>query len=253
MRYFFDTVETIPEGVGFALFGPCHLLWLAGFAVFTVLCCLVYRRQAPAGRRRMRLVMAALLIADECFKHVCLLTHGEFLPKYLPLHLCSINILLIAIHAVRPSKALDNFLYAICIPGALAALLFPAWTPLPAANFMHIHSATVHILLAAYPIMLTAGGDIRPALWELPRPLLLLAALAAVAYGANLVFGTNFMFLMYAEAGNPLMWFEKTFGSYLVGFPVLGAAVILVMYTPVLLHTRRKGKQDAKGHRLAAR
>lgn len=67
------------------------------------------------------------------------------------------------------------------------------------------------------------------------------------------LFGTNFMFLMYAEAGNPLMWFEKTFGSYLVGFPVLGAAVILVMYTPVLLHTRRKGKQDAKGHRLAAR
>lgn len=251
MRYFFDTAETIPEGVGFALFGGCHLLWLAGFAVFTVLCCLAYRQAAPARRRWMRLAMAALLIADECFKHVCLLTHGNFLPKYLPLHLCSINILLIAIHAVRPSKVLDNFLYVICIPAAMAALLFPAWTPLPAANFMHIHSATVHILLAAYPIMLTAGGDIRPSLRELPRTLLLLAVLAAGAYACNLAFGTNFMFLMYAETGNPLQWFETAFGNHLIGFPVLGAAVILVMYAPVLLQTIRKGKHHAKGRSVS--
>lgn len=105
-----------------------------------------------------------------------MLTHGAFLPKYLPLHLCSIHIILIAVHAVRPSKGLENFLYAIWIPGALAALLFPAWTPLPPANFMRIHSAAVHILPAAYPIMLTAGGDIRPAVRELPRTLLLLLA-----------------------------------------------------------------------------
>lgn len=240
MRYFFDTVETIPEGMGFGLFGPCHLLWLAGFAAFTAACCLVYRRLAPAGRRRMRLGMAALLVADECFKQICLLAYGNFLPKYLPLHLCSINILLIAIHAVRPGKALDHFLYTICIPGALAALLFPSWTALPAANFMHIHSFTVHILLAAYPIMLTVNGDIRPSLRGLPHTLALLAGLAAGAYAFNLALGTNFMFLMYAEAGNPLRWFETAFGSHLVGFPVLGAAVVLVMYAPVLLQMLRK-------------
>lgn len=250
MRYFLDTVETIPEGVGFSLFGTCHLLWLLGFAVFTVLCCLAYRRASRPGRRKMRLGMAALLIADECFKQVCLLTQGNFLPKYLPLHLCSINILLIAVHAVRPSKTLDNFLYTVCIPipGALAALLFPAWTPLPPANFMHIHSATVHILLAAYPIMLTAGGDIRPEPRELPRTLLLLFALAGVAYAVNLAFGTNFMFLMYAEPGNPLKWFENTFGNHLVGFPVLGAAVIFVMYVPVSLWRAWKGRAGTKEH-----
>ena len=41
----------------------------------------------------------------------------------LPLHLCSINIIFIAIHAWKPGKMLDNFLYGICIPGAVAALL----------------------------------------------------------------------------------------------------------------------------------
>ncbi len=251
MRYFFDTVETIPEGVGFRLFGMCHLLWLAGFVLFAVLCSLLYRQAGAERRRQMRFCMVALLVADECFKHICLLTHDAFLPKYLPLHLCSINIFLILIHAFRPSKTLDNFLYMVCIPGAVAALLFPAWTPLPAANFMHIHSATIHILLATYPIMLTAGHEIRPDVREVPRALLLLLGLAAVAYGANLLFDTNFMFLMYAEAGNPLKWFETAFGNHLIGFPVLGAAVILVMYAPVLLRTRRKEDYDAKGRSVS--
>lgn len=64
VRHFFDTVEPIPEGVGFALFGACHLLWLAGFVVFTVLCCLLYRRLAVSGREWMRRGMAALLLAE---------------------------------------------------------------------------------------------------------------------------------------------------------------------------------------------
>lgn len=246
MRYFFDTAETIPEGVGFKLFGISHLLWLAAFVVFAVGCSLLYRQLDPARRKRMRQIMAALLLADECFKHVCLLTHGTFLPKYLPLHLCSINIILIVIHVLRPSKVLDNFLYTICIPGAIAALLFPAWTPLPPANFMNIHSSTIHILLATYPIMLTAAREIRPSVRELPRTILLLLVLAAVAYGANRLFDTNFMFLMYADAGNPLKWFETAFGSHLIGFPVLGAAVILVMYAPQLIGKIRQGSHSAR-------
>ena len=34
MQYFLDTVETIPEGVGFVMFGGLHLVWLAASFVF---------------------------------------------------------------------------------------------------------------------------------------------------------------------------------------------------------------------------
>lgn len=160
----------------------------------------------------------------------CLLAGGNYRASYLPLHLCSINIFLIALHALHPSRLLDNFLYAICIPAALAALLFPTWVSLPVANFMHLHSFTVHILLASYPIMLTAGGDIRPQARYLPGCVALVLALAVPVYFVNVAFGTNFMFLMQADAGNPLRWFQQAFGSHLVGYPVLAGAVFAAMY-----------------------
>ena len=108
MNYLLDTTQTIPEGVGFALFGPTHLVWLAFFLVFTVVCCLVYHSLRSTQKDKMRLVFAALLLADELFKYIILTVGDRWLPDYLPLHLCSVNIFLLAILAVRPNKLLDN-------------------------------------------------------------------------------------------------------------------------------------------------
>ena len=84
--------------------------------------------------------------------------------------------------------------------------------------------------------MLIVGGDIKPRLQYLPRSLLLLIGLALVAKGVNHLYGTNFMFLESASKGNPLKLFEDLFGSHLIGFPVLGAAIILLLYgTPAMV------------------
>lgn len=245
MQYFLDTVGTIKKGIGFQHYDLCHILWLLAFAVIVVACSIAYRHCDARKRRKFRVGVAALLVIDEVFKQVCLQLGDNFKFDYLPLHLCSINILLIAIHVVRPSRVLDNFLYTVCIPGALAALLFPTWTKLPFENFMHIHSFTVHILLALYPIMLTAGADIRPAVREIPKTLGFLGILAAVVYGLNLLLDTNFMFLMKAPKGNPLYWFEKNFGEHLIGYPILIALVLLLMYIPVVFATRRRKQTPA--------
>ncbi len=240
MSYFWYTSETIPQGFGFPMYGTVHLLWLAAFVLLTVGMCLLYRSLRQRGRDLWRRTVAALLVADEMFKVVPMLAMGLYRADYLPFHLCSVNILVIAVHSCRRSKLLDSFLYTICIPGALAALLFPSWTDMPAMNFMCIHSFTVHILLALYPIVLTAAGEIRPSLRDLPRCMLLLLALAAFAYGVNVLLHTNFMFLMYAEAGNPLYWFQSNWGSHLLGFPVLILAVLVVMYAPWYIARRAK-------------
>ena len=181
----------------------------------------------------MRRLFATLLLADEAFKAACLLAGGNYRASYLRLHLCSINIFIIALHALRPCSLLDNFLYAICIPAALAALLFPTWVSLPAANFMHLHSFTVHILLAGYPIMLTAGGDIRPQARYLPGCVALVLALPV--YFVNVAFGTNFMFLMQADAGSPLLWFQQAFGGHLVGLLCTGRCCFRCNVRPAVL------------------
>ena len=235
MKYLLDTTNTIPEGVGFPLFGAVHLIWLGVCLVFVVGSCMVYRNLRSTQRDKMRIIFAVALVADELFKYAILTVGHRWLPDYLPFHLCSVNIFLIALHCVRPGKLTDNFLYTVCIPGALSALLFPNWAALPFPNLMHIHSFTVHALLVAYPVMLTFAGEIRPSGRYVPKCLLLMAVLGIPGMICNLFLDTNFMFLMYADPGNPLYIFEQMWGNHLLGLPVLIAAVVLVMHGPRLL------------------
>ena len=247
-QYFFESSGTIVKGVGFSHFEGLHFAWLFAFVAFCGVSCYLYKNRSPEKRKKMRYLFAMLLLLDEAIKIAGLAAFGNYDVSYLPLHLCSINIILIAVHVLKPSKALDNFLYAICIPAAIAALLFPTWTKLPLLNFMHIHSFTVHILLATYPIMLTVGGDIRPTAKELPKSLLLLMGLALPVYVVNLLCDTNFMFLMEAGKGNPLYWFEEAWGSHFLGFPVIMAGVLLVMYFPHIVHFIKRKRSEKEIH-----
>ncbi len=243
MKYFFETTESIVEGVGFSLFDRLHLLWLGVAFVCLIGNLFGYRRLTASGKSLWRKTIAWLLIADELFKMAILIYSGHYGFSYLPFHLCSINIFLIAVHAYRPSQILDNFLYTVCIPGALAALLFPTWTSLPITSGMHLHSFTVHILLLLYPTVLTLGGDLKPDVKKLPKSLGLLALMAIPIYGLNLLLDTNFMFLMSADPGNPLYFFETLWGSHLLGFPVIIAGVLLVMYGPIILIQKLRKKE----------
>lgn len=242
MMYFLETSGTIPTGLGFEHFDRTHLTWLVIAALIIGANCLLYRGLNASNRARWNKIMALLLIANELFKHTMLLIGGNFEPTYLPLHLCSINIFLIAIHAWRPSATLSNFLYTVCIPGAIAALLFPSWTKLPVLNFMHLHSSTIHIQLVMYPLVLAVNGVLKPSAKGIPECLGLLVILAGVALVANLIFDTNFMFLMEADKGNPLYAFEQLFGNHLIGFPILISAVLVIMYVPMEIYRRHKEK-----------
>lgn len=245
MQYFLDTTETIPAGSGFSLYSGIHCAWLLAFAAIVALNCIWYRKMQDKARRIWKKSVAMLLLLDELFKMVMLIIGRRYLPSYLPLHLCSINIFLITIHAWKPSKLLSGYLYTVGIPGAMAAMLFPSWTSLPLLNFMHIHSFTVHILLALYPITLGVAGELSPQVKMLPKYLLLLVAMAIPIYGINLLLDTNFMFLMSADAGNPLYLFEQLWGNHLYGFPVLITAVLIVMYVPLVIFraTKKRLKQ----------
>ena len=233
MKYFMDTTETVESGAGFSQFGVLHLTWLAVFLVICLVSILWYKKQDAHNRKRWKITVAVLLLLDELFKVIMLVIGGRYTASYLPLHLCSINIFVITSHAFRPSKVTGGYLYTVGIAGAVAALLFPSWTSLPFMNFMHLHSFTVHILLALYPITLFATGEIKPYAKDIPKYLLLLLGMAVPIYFINLVLDTNFMFLMQADPGNPLAIFEQMWGNHLLGFPVIISGVLIVMYVPL--------------------
>ena len=238
MRYFLDTVETIPSGAGFSSFGTLHLMWLALFIVILVLNCLLYHKLSEDGRGKWKKIIAILIALDELFKMAMLAIGDRYTASYLPLHLCSINIFLVAFHAWKPNKTIGAFLYTVCIPGAIAALLFPSWTALPFGNFMHLHSFTIHILLALYPLVLAINGEIHINVRNVPKCLLLLIGMAIPIYLINMILDTNFMFLMSVEEGNPLYLFEQMWGNHLLGYPVIIAGILIIMYLPVILYKK---------------
>ncbi len=235
MSNFFHTVNTISPGMGFDHFGITHILWLI-FSVFSIFRLSVsYKKAGREKKEKIKHAVAIALIFEEMAKTILLLILGRYTADHLPLHLCSINIFIIAIHAYHPSKILGSFLYNVCIPASISALLFPGWTSLPFLNFMHIHSFTTHILLAAYPIMLVSAKEIGPDISGAVSSLFFLLALAGIIYMVNIALGTNFMFLMYPGGDNPLSFFARVFGNHLVGFIILVPFVLVFMNFPLFI------------------
>ena len=242
---FFLTKDTIPEGAGFSTFGSTHLIWLAVITIICLASIFVYRKLNFKKRRVMRIVLGSLVVLSEIIKDIVAVMVGDFDVGHLPFHLCGINVLLIGFDLIKETKAVLNFLYYFCIPGALLALFFPNWTVLPCMNFSHIHSFTIHALLVIYPLLLVSSGEVKIEVKAMPKCILLLISMAIPIYFINLFCDTNFMFLMEPETGNPLGLFEKYLGSHLWGFPILLPIVMFIMYIPLGIVARVSKKREA--------
>ncbi len=236
---FFATKDNIPKGLGFQTFDLTHILWLLGGVLFCVAACVFYKKLSEKKRKTVLTVLGVYIFLQEMVKNLVVYLLGEFSWGYLPFHLCGINILLIAFDVIKQTKVVRSFLYYFAIPGAALALLFPNWTEVPVWNFFHLHSFTIHILLVLYPLLLVTTGQVATDLKSAFKGVGLLVAMAIPVYGLNLLWDTNFMFLMEPDSGNPLELFEKLLGSHLWGFPILLPVVVLIMYVPARIFKRK--------------
>lgn len=243
MSPFWYTIDTVQQLYGssyksFELFGPVHLFWLS---LCAVLCCggfFLFRRLGETGRHRVLMILTILLLADEALKDVSSLATGQFVWQFLPFHLCSINLFICVWYTLRPNPVAAEVLYALCLPGALAALLFPSWQAVPLWNVMHLHSSTIHIMLVLYPVLLLGGG-FRPHVRRLPAVFCVLMLDTAVAALCNHFLGTNFMFLRGAYGNAALGAIQSFFGpAYILGLLLIVFAVWAVLYLPWVLAGR---------------
>ena len=239
---FFVSNEKIPEGVGFSAYGLAHILWLLAGLIFCIAACMFYRRLSADKQKIALRVLGAAIFLVEMAKNTVLIILGDFGWGYLPFHLCGINILLIIFDLFKQTKTVRSFLYYFAIPGAMLALLFPNWTEMPLWNFFNINSFTIHILLVVYPMLLISADQVDTDLKSALKGTLLLVVMAIPVYFLNMLWDTNFMFLMEPDSGNPLALFEQLLGSHLWGFPILLPVVILVMYIPARIFRKRKSK-----------
>ena len=239
MERFFD-FSIGPEAEGFGLFSAVHGIYLAAAALSALLLCLFYRRSGAERRRRLRLMLASSALALELLRAVLLMISGNYTIGRLPLHLCAIAVYLSFFHALRGGRLTGQFLYAFCMPGALAALLFPDWSYYPGLHFMTVCSFALHILVFCTILMQVAGRDIRPDIKSLPQCLGIMLAIGIPVYVFDILTNTNYLFLNWPSPGSPLELFAFLGRpGYLLGYIPLIAGVWLILYLPFVMKNKK--------------
>ena len=194
----------------------------------------------------MRRTLAISGLGLELLRAGLLALHGEYNIGRLPLHLCSMAVYIIVLHALRGGRGVGQFLYAFCMPGAVVAILFPDWSYYPALSFMTLSGFAIHTLIVAYVLMQTVGGDIQPDIRKLPFCLGIMLLIALPVYIFDRVTDTNYMFLNWPAENSPLEWFSFLGRpGYLLGYIPMIAAVWVLLYFCVRLPAgRKKGRTE---------
>lgn len=241
---FFTYQSDLPPQVGFSLYSPAHLATLVLLVCLCALCAKRFRASAAAVQQRVTRALGLLLLLWELLRtavywHIGFMGVGE-----LPLHLCGLAVFLCFFHSLWSADWLGQVLYALCLPGTCAALLFPDWTMYPFFSFVSLHAFAAHGLLVLYIVMQTASGRIVPRLSALWKPVLFLCAVVPPVALFNRHFHTNYMFLSLPSPGSPLValseWAGGTRAGYLCLFAALIFAVMVLMELPFARAARHK-------------
>lgn len=233
MPDFLKSRFTIEPGKGMDSYSLGHFIWLGLLFFLIFFLGKKYRAADEDKRKKIRIAIASLIMLDEIVKDIIMPITGQWDWSFLPLHLCSISVFVVFIHALTGNRILEEYTYAITLPTASMAMAFPDWTgALPCMNLMCIHSFSIHLLLVLYPCLLLYGGFI-PSAKQLFRLIPIVAFLAFVMYFVNGALGTNFFFVNGGGDGNPLTFLEKYIGGwYRLAFPVIAAICWIPMYLP---------------------
>ena len=243
MAQIFCFSADLPPDCGFPLFGGFHL---AALALILTLCLKIGRisRRIPGLSR----ILSCYMALSEIVRLLILAGMGHLTVDVLPLHLCSLAVWLCVVYAVRPIRWIGQTLYTLCLPGAIAALLFPDWTVYPPYSYFCLHAFAIHTAAVLFILLQLHSGSIQPGWRLMYQPVLFLAALVPILLCFNRMFRTNYLFLSQPSRGSPLVLLEcLPFGyrtSYLLALICLIALMLWIWYLPHRHRSAHKPSDD---------
>lgn len=207
------------SGTSFVHFGPDHLVALVLAAAVAVAAALGPRRSPSLVLgRRGRWLLAGVLLLELAGWNGLFALRGRFSPATdLPLHLCDINQLLLAVYLIRPRARLFDVVYHWVPVSSFLALVFPDLAAgFPSLVYFSLFSS--HGLSLAVWCYLTFGRGIWPGPGSAGFALLAVVALAVVVEPVNWLVDGNYLYLSELPA---------------VPIPLLGSLPPAPYYWPV--------------------
>jgi hypothetical integral membrane protein (TIGR02206 family) len=243
LKYFWADGSDIPSEMDTPNFSPGHIAWAISAFLLILLILLLYRRQSPTTRERIKRGFILFLLGSEIAVWIWKLAIGHYsFRDTLPLHLCSQAIFIeLAAVFIRKDTLFKEFSYSLAMPAAFSAIITPGWY-YPFFSFAYLQSAIMHMILILIPVLIVWGDGFRPDYRRLPRCFSLLLLLAAMTAIADIVFDSNYMFLCYVPKDTPLQVFEVWFGNpgYMIPEIALIFVIWTVLYLPWVIADRRR-------------
>ena len=245
-QYFWYTKDNIPEGLGFNFLGARHIItWLICLAVILTVC-FMFKKLDDKSKEFVIRGVGLSIVTIEIIKDIVVISLGQWDIEYLPLHVCGVNVILIAIWLFTRSRIIADLLYCLCSFGAALALTTPNWMTLPVWNFMHLQTVTIHTLLVIFPILVVMAGH-RPNIKNAPKCFGAVLAYSAVIYVFNKIFDSDFVFLNGAR-NTPFEPLVKIIGPlYVIPMMLLLGCIMLGMYLPWHLADKKRAKTAESG------
>ena len=248
-----DDIYSQGLSIGFKVFSPGHLIWLAVIALFCYLTGRYYRKLDSRGRDTMRKLCGLGIVLLEYAKIIVMGLNQVKILEFVPLHLCSAAGVGVLIYALWPKiKGLGQIFAYAFVPAAILAVVFPSTTMYPFLNFYSLHTFIFHGLIVAFFTWLFMSGEVVPSYKGVWTGYLFLALFALPIYFVDGVFRVNYMFLgLRSDVGILASIWDSVVPAYgrpgflLVMAPIM-AVVCHVFYLIYFLMGKlpRKRKED---------
>lgn len=232
------------SGGAFVTFGPAHLAFIAGVALFNLGLIWLGRRQDAAARQRVRIFLAVWLVINELSWHAWKFWIGEWtVQEMLPLHLCSIFVVVSAYMLVTRSRGAYEYAYFLGIGGALQALLTPDAGVYGLPHFRAFQTLIAHGLIITASVYMTLVEGYRPQFRSIGRVMLGANIYMVVIFFLNQWLGSNYLFIAHKPATASLLDLLPAWPWYILYLEVIGLAVCLLLYLPFALKDWLAGRR----------
>ncbi len=235
-------------------FNLWHFVIIAFVAIFPVVLSLIFRKKSEKTKTAFLFVLSLGNIFIYILRMIRISGEDYFnIWNELPLHLCSIGIIMNFLAVVLKSHLLYSFSYCYGGVGALMAVLIPTvhFMGSPIYDLDNITFYLQHAIIVAFGICARTLGFIELRLKDIFKCTALLFGFAVLAHGANLIIDVlelgypNYMFTVDASINPVLQIFYNICPFPLVYLflllPII-ALIAFVMYLPTLIGDLKKKK-----------
>ena len=182
--------------------------------------------------------------------------------NHMPLHVCGVAVLLTTWTLLFRSERTYEIVYFWGLVGAANAVLTPGGLAVDFPQYRFFQYFIAHSGIVTGVLFATWGLGMRPTLRGMFRAFGYLAGFAAFVAVANLLLGSNFMWLSAAPPGTVSPFFAAPWPWYLPILAVVGFTMFFVVLSPFLVsdwwrkrtglrRPERSGARSAPGHATA--